>query len=102
LRKARWNEECEEYLADYRKAFPHWFHEGKPRVAYDGRSFLWFRNKWPLRNPIEEQAKAEPPLPRPPEKPELPPLAREIIQEWMTAEMRGISEEHAVPRALAS
>jgi len=52
----KWTPECDEYLADYRKAYAHWFHEGKPRVMYDGRDLKWFADKWKGRNPIADAA----------------------------------------------
>jgi len=55
LQKVDWTPECEEYLSDYRKAYHHWFHEGKPRCQYDGRPLKWFSDKWKKRNPIADQ-----------------------------------------------
>lgn len=52
-----WNAECEEYLADYRVAYAHCFHEKGRRPAYNGWPLAWFTEKWDRRNPIEEQAK---------------------------------------------
>lgn len=55
LRPIAWDAECDEYLADYRKAYPHWFHDESKR-SYDGRDLKWFSDKWQHRNPIEEKA----------------------------------------------
>ena len=57
LKKLDWNAECEEFLADYRKAYHHWFHEGTCRPVYDGRDLTWFHEKWKEGSPIEKQAK---------------------------------------------
>ena len=57
IRKVNWTPECDEYLDDYRAAYVHWFHEGKPRCNYDGRPLDWFAEKWKHRNPIEDQAR---------------------------------------------
>lgn len=57
LRKVDWTALCDEYLEDYRVAYEHWFHEGKPRGSYDGRPLDWFNEKWGHRNPIEEQSR---------------------------------------------
>lgn len=46
-----WTCECDEYLADYKLAYHHWFKDGK---AYDGRDLSWFKQKWNGRNPIME------------------------------------------------
>lgn len=55
-----WDAECEEYLADYRVAYRHWFHEGKPRpAAVPGQSCGWFYEKWENRNPIRERVQRE-------------------------------------------
>lgn len=51
-----WNNECTEYLEDYRKAYLHWFHKDGKRCSYDGRPLDWFSEKWKHRNPIAEQA----------------------------------------------
>ena len=56
LRPIAWTPECDEYLADYRTSYAHWFHEGKPRQLYDGRDLKWFADKWAGRNPIAEAA----------------------------------------------
>lgn len=50
-----WDQECDEYLADYRAAFAHWFwHDGK-LPDFDGSDYSWFRQKWQGRNPIEQR-----------------------------------------------
>lgn len=49
-----WTDECDKYLADYRKAYTHWFHDGKQRVGYSGWDLMWFSEKWGERNPIKE------------------------------------------------
>ncbi len=57
IRPIDWTPECTEYLYDYRKAFPHWFHDVKPRdpVPVDG-AMAAFREKWAGRNPIRAAA----------------------------------------------
>jgi hypothetical protein len=57
LHRVAWDEECEEYLADYRVAYKHWFWEnGKRPYSYGGWALGWFREKWNGRNPIKERA----------------------------------------------
>ena len=52
-----WDAECEEYLADYRKAFAHWFYaSGKRACHWDGAKHEWFREKWGDRDPLREKA----------------------------------------------
>lgn len=51
------DKECLEYLDDYRVAYKHWFHEGKPRCQYLHWDLTWFSEKWKHRNPILEQIK---------------------------------------------
>ena len=55
-----WNDECEEYLKDYRVAYKHWFHEGNPRCSYDGWPLKWFSEKWPDENPIKNNINDKP------------------------------------------
>lgn len=51
-----WNEECDEYLEDYKVAYKHWFHEnGKRPYLYNNWDLSWFSEKWKHRNPIEER-----------------------------------------------
>lgn len=50
-----WNAECDEYLADYRRAYRHWFH---PRTDYEGWDLDWFSEKWGNRQPIRDQVAA--------------------------------------------
>jgi hypothetical protein len=52
-----WTEECDEFLADYRKAYAHWFPIDGKRSYYDGRDLSWFIEKWRKRNPIIEKVK---------------------------------------------
>ena len=52
-----WTKECEEYLADYYKAYQHWFYTKGRRGIYDGRDLTWFNKKWKKRNPIENHTK---------------------------------------------
>ena len=49
------DEECKDYLEDYKKAYIHWFRDkdGK-RCHYDGRDLQWFSDKWLHRNPLVE------------------------------------------------
>lgn len=57
LRRVSWDDECDEYLEDYRVAYTHWFHEGGKRpVSYGGWDLGWFSDKWKHRNPIAENA----------------------------------------------
>lgn len=55
-----WNNECEEYLQDYRIAYTHWFYNnGKRHCPYDGKDLTWFDNKWKHRNPIEDNIRKD-------------------------------------------
>ncbi len=52
-----WAEECEQYLADYRATYHHWFYVNGKRPSYDGRPLGSLRDKWGDRNPILEQSR---------------------------------------------
>lgn len=52
------DEECNEYLEDYRVAYKHWFHEGHERCQYLCWDLSWFSEKWKHRNPIIEKIKS--------------------------------------------
>jgi hypothetical protein len=60
IHRITWTPECDDYMADYRVAYVHWFHvdvDGqRPRCTYDGWPLAWFSDKWKGRNPIEEAA----------------------------------------------
>lgn len=57
LKPIAWNDECEEYLADYKVAYKHWLYkDGVRPFAYNNWPLGWFREKWRDRNPIVEAA----------------------------------------------
>ncbi len=47
-----WDDECQQYLDDYRKAYPHWFPVDGIRPEYTGWDVSSFSVKWP-QNPIK-------------------------------------------------
>ena len=53
--KLNWTKECEEYLADYRASYHHWFYTDGRRESYDGRSLYDLSEKWGNKNPITKQ-----------------------------------------------
>ena len=52
----KWDTKCDEYLDDYKAAYPWWFYNDGKRGEYDGREFMWFRDKWKGRSPIVENS----------------------------------------------
>lgn len=52
-----WDEECQEFLDDYKVVYRHWVYENRKRKnAYNGDS-SWFLEKWKNYNPIEKKEK---------------------------------------------
>ena len=53
ITRVHWDSICDEYLADYKKAYGHWFYRNGSRSdMYNGGDLKWFADKWEYRNPI--------------------------------------------------
>lgn len=49
-------DECQRFLKDYRKAYPHTLYADGVRPAYFTQQIGWFHERWPV-NPIREIVK---------------------------------------------